>query len=647
MHRRIVLACALALAAAAQAAPYAVYFYPCGIQAGTTRRIVVGGQGLYGTLGGWITGEGVQIVRVTPVPGFPRARGKGQQKWMVDWIYELLEGKRSHHELPPEALTEDSDWHPNPWWYNMEQCDDLELSIIARDLFVPKNDLQASPSLADLVILDIAAAPDAKPGRREIILHDSSGVSAPYSFFVTAEPRIAEPYYQAPRMVKLKGAAKLDPVEPPVSFDGQIFPGETDEFYLRLKAGSNLTCALTGRELLPFLGDAVPGFFNPIIHLFDPQGNEVAWADDFFYLPDPVLVYKVPADGVYRLEVHDNLYRGRSDFVYTVACTVGDTDKPVYTPQERAFTCFPPPAAQEVPEEDERTVVRSGSLACPGRTVRHYFNVTRPYSRYRMELFARRQGSPLDGVLKLYGPIGTMPLAAAPLLATWDDSPAKLYDVRNLGSEEQPIIKTNMLYVGSILQVERDPAGIYTFERPGRYCVTVSDISGAGGEDYTYTLAISPVEPTFEVYGTASAYLMSPDTYDAQLKLRVLRLNGFKGPVTLDDTEDVVADSYEIDDIKGEAGLTMRKKDWRGVKCIQLTASARMPNGKKKIVRITPTDAAEQAFAYTHLVPQPGFFFCVPPEKGPMVVDSGQKKRGADHANGQACSKCHKDGRKK
>lgn len=645
--RTALAAALLFVAGAAVAAPYAVYFYPCGIQAGTTRRIVAGGQGLYRVRGGWITGGGVEIVRVMPVPGFPRARGKGQAKWMKDWFYELVDGTRSHHELPPQATTEDSDWHPNPWWYNMEKCDDVELAIVGRDMFVPKNDLQASPSLADLVILDIKAAPDAKPGRRDIILYDDNGVSVPYSFFVSSEPRIAEPLYQCPYAIKKHGEAKLDPIAPPVAFDGQIFPGETDVFYLRLKKGKFLTCAVTGRELLPFLGDAVPGFFNPIIHLFDPQDNEIACADDFFYLPDPVLTCQVPEDGVYRLEIHDNLYRGRSDFVYAIDCVETDEEQPLYTPQERAFKCFPPPAAQEVPQEDDLTVVRSGVLECPGRVVRHYFNVTRPYSRYRMELFARRQGSPLDGVLKLYGPVGTLPISAAPLLATWDDSPAKLYDVRNLGSEDQPIIKTNLLFTGSVLQVERDPAGQYTFEQPGRYCVTVSDISEAGGEDYTYTLAISPVEPTFEVYGTASAYLLSPDDYAANIKLRVLRLNGFKGPVRLDSTEDVEADSYEIDDIKGDSGLVLRKKGWRGVKCIQLTASAWLPNGKKKTVRITPTDPAEQAFAYTHLVPQPGFFFCVPPEKEPEIVQAGERKRGADHANGQACSKCHDDGRKK
>ena len=285
--------------------------------------------------------------------------------------------------------------------------------------------------------------------------------------------------------------------------------------------------------------------------------------------------------------------------------------------------------------------------------------------------------------MKLYGPMGSLPITAAPLLATWDGSPAKLFDVKNVGSEEQPIIKTNMLYVGSIIQVERDPVGQYLFEAPGRYCVTVEDIGGAGGEDYSYTLAISPEEPSFEVYGKYSSYLLRPkedgsNDYEATLQLHVLRLNGFKGAVVLDDTDDVQADSYEIDNIAGTAGLSFKKKDWKGVKCIQLTASAYMPNGKKKTVRVTPTDPAEQAFAYSHMLPQRGFFFCVPEEdvsediesRGEPVAAAGEvstnaveavsepdtkvkkmkkkkNRKGADHANGRPCSDCHQDKRRR
>lgn len=650
MHKKILPALLVAvMAITSLAAPYAVYYYPCGIQAGTTRRIIIGGQGLHKVQGGWITGEGVTITRVMPVPGFPRARGKGQGEWMRKWIHEVLDGTRQKHDLPEEATIEDSDWHPHPWWYNMHKCDFVELSIMARDMFVPKDDLQASPSLANLVILDIKADADAKPGRRDIIVFDDSGVSAPYSFFVSKEMRQEEPLYmdRCPYMIRKNGEPKLPPVTPPVVLDGQIFPGDVDVFYLKLKKNQDLVCSVTARELLPFLGDAVPGFFNAMIHLYDPQGEQVAYADDFFYLPDPILRYKVPQDGIYRFEIHDNLYRGRSDFVYAVECKIHDSDQVPFTPQERALHCFTPPSHHQIPQKSDKTIVMPGVLDCPGRTVRHYFEVKNPYSSYRMEVFARRQGSPLDATLKLYGPVGNLPLNAVPLLATWDQYPEKLFDVRNLGSDDLPIIKTNMLYTGSVLQFERDPVGEYVFEQPGKYCLTVEDISKAGGDEYTYTLAIQPQEPTFEVYATKSSFLMRKGDYSADIDFRVLKLNGFEGVITIDDTEDFTVETSEKDERMIEGRLSMKKTDWEGVKCLQLTASAEMPDGTKKTVRVTPTDPAEQAFAYTHLVPQPGFFFCAPLKKEPEIVkDLNIRKKGSDHANGQACNKCHQDGRK-
>jgi hypothetical protein len=131
------------------------------------------------------------------------------------------------------------------------------------------------------------------------------------------------------------------------------------------------------------------------------------------------------------------------------------------------------------------------------------------------------------------------------------------------------------------------------------------------------------------------------------MEFRILKLNGFDGEITIDDTDDFTVSTSQRDERIIEGRLSMSKDDWRGVRCLQLTASAHMPDGTKKTVRVTPTDPAEQAFAYTHLVPQPGFFFCAPLAKEPEIVkDLTMKKKGADHANGQACSKCHQDGRK-
>ena len=69
-----------------------------------------------------------------------------------------------------------------------------------------------------------------------------------------------------------------------------ILPGETDAFDLRLAAGRRYSFRTTARELQPYIGDAVPGFFNPILTLRDAQGATVAVADDESrFRPDPVV----------------------------------------------------------------------------------------------------------------------------------------------------------------------------------------------------------------------------------------------------------------------------------------------------------------------------------------------------------------------
>ena len=45
----------------------------------------------------------------------------------------------------------------------------------------------------------------------------------------------------------------------------------------------------------------------------------MAYADHFYFHPDPVIHYVVPADGDYILEIHDSIYRGREDFVYRLS----------------------------------------------------------------------------------------------------------------------------------------------------------------------------------------------------------------------------------------------------------------------------------------------------------------------------------------
>lgn len=48
----------------------------------------------------------------------------------------------------------------------------------------------------------------------------------------------------------------------------------------------------------------------------------MAYNDDFYHHPDSLLLFEVPADGKYSVEIYDAIYRSREDFVYRL--TIGE-----------------------------------------------------------------------------------------------------------------------------------------------------------------------------------------------------------------------------------------------------------------------------------------------------------------------------------
>lgn len=595
----VVSACAWATPSRG-ADPLTVYYYPSGLQVGTTNRVIVGGQHLGGLRGGWVSGTGVDVLSVERVPGFPLPLGNGQGGWVGAWLEAVLDGRpQDKPKLPPdEALR---GWTRYRLWETMDELPPLELSLVARDHYTPRNVLQMSPALSEMCVVTLAASPDATPGVRDVILYGDAGASAPHPFIITKDPHVPEPLFESPVRRRMREAAQRRAEEsgrpgevemghvPPVVFDGQIMPGETDRFRLRLKKGARLTCVLTGRELLPYLGDAVPGFFNPVLHLRDAYGHEVAAADDFHYLPDPVLTWEVAAAGDYVLEVHDNVYRGRQDFVYEIACYTGDGDRPLPTPQVNAFACFPPARSQEVGSVAAPGFIRSDCVDMPGRVVFHDFEVREP-DTWEFSLFARRLGSPLDGVLRLYGPMTELPLAFTPRLEEWDDV-------------------TNAVFAGSVPQVECDPIGTHAFTRAGRYRIAVTDTAGCGGEEFSYLLRAMPARPTFEVYSVKSSFLMRPWNPKITFKARVVRRNGFTGAVTFDETEDFTFEKGTIPAEASEAQIVAvaKNRTVMGMRSVQFTASLEVSGGGRVKIPVTPGDSVEQAFAYTHLLPARAF----------------------------------------
>lgn len=559
-------------ASLAAADPYIGYLYPAGAQAGTTVRVLVGGQNLQGIRDGIVPGGGVSIRSITAVPSFP-APDATQRKYLLEWLARIETGNR----IAPERPEKTDSWRKNLWWEKLDQLDLLERTIVTRNLCVRRNALQATPSLRQMAIVEISVAADAEPGAREFRLRGRNGITAPKLFYVDRAPHTAEPLYVRPGRPKPEFPLVK---QFPTVLDGQIMPGETDRFKLRLCAGKNYTLSLIGRKLQPFIGDAVPGHFQPVLRLLRPDGSEAAFADDEGFNPDPVLRFRPDADGDYLLEVRDNLYRGREDFVYRVAIEPREIP---YRFDEEPFTGLPriqaETAARRILRADETQVV-SGILSRPGEHVEFRFQA-KSGQKIVLDAAARRFGSPLDGVLRVTGSDGNV-------LAEADDSPSDL----NIGESLQQV----------------DPYLLLEAPADGVYRVELRDLTGAGGETYRYLLRIGPPRPDFQVY-TAKSMLNLPRKGTGKLKLHVIRQDGFNGPIQLSADDPAFRGETTIPADQNEFTLNIGNSSgkYREPFPVRIEAMAQI-DGKKIRKPVVPCDEFIQAFAYTHLLPTGEFY---------------------------------------
>ena len=565
---------ALALSVLSAPDPYVGYIYPAGIQAGATNRLVIGGQNLSRVSGVRFSRKGLHVIKIESVPNFQHPSAS-QRKHLKKWLDGIAAGNLDEPPLPDDPHIDE--WRSNSWWRVLGTLDAGKRAIVEHDLYIPKNALQATPSLRQKMLVTVVADASAELGRCELCLYGPTGMSAPRPFEVSSAPHVAEPLY-APSH---RPAPELPPVAVPeggdVMLDGQILPGATDAFLLKLAKGGRYTFRATARELQPYVGDAVPGFFNASLTLKDDNGATVAFADDEKrFRPDPVMRFVPTADGVYRLEIHDVLYRGREDFVYSIAVAEG--------------------AAEEGPRPDG-----ADGVVMPGKVARMEFRVERP-GRMSLEVFARRIGSPLDAVLTLRrSPDG-------PMLARWDDC-------------------TNAVFVGTIPQAECDPRGEFDFKESGRYVAEISDRTGHGGPDYFWRLHVRRSDHWFEVYSARSTMPLS-NAKPLGMKFHLLRHGGFDGDVRLEFPDGVkcvggVATS-KVDVVTAKLFGTGRRQI--EPLSVNVFATAKIDGA---IVRmpVVPCDEYEQAFAWKHLVPAESFL---------MTSTGGGKPKTKPRANKRA-----------
>jgi hypothetical protein len=513
---------ALSHIALAQPIPHAAYAYPAGGRQGTTFEITVGGQFLDGVKSAILSGPGAQAT-------------------VIDHFKPLTPAQATQLRDQAKELTE----KPSPTPEDRKAIAEIRAKLAT---FVRR---PTTPALAETVRLQISLAADAALGERELRLVTPNGLTNPVIFCVGQLPEISTAVQATPIEITL-----------PVLINGQIKPGGVDRFRFQATQGQHIVIAAKARELLPYISDAVPGWFQATLSLTNSQGREVQYADHFLFHPDPVLYYEIPADGAYTLEIHDSIYRGREDFVYRIEAgelpfvtsifplggrsgtddrrsssvalelkgwnlpsaklTEKTKNRPagIYPISARSGDLVSNPvpfAVDTLPETLDKEpnnrqqnaqrvtlpVIVNGRIDQPGDWDVFRFNA-RAGDEIVAEVHARRLDSPLDSILRLTD-------AAGRELAVNDDAEDK----------------------GAALLTHQADSRLY-FKLPARgaYYLHLGDVQGKGGPDYAYRLRISRPQPDFELR-VVPASLNARAGATVPVTVYALRRDGFAGDIAL------------------------------------------------------------------------------------------------------------------
>jgi hypothetical protein len=614
----------LALPALAQNTPRIGYVHPAGGRQGSSFQATVGGQSLAGVTNVHVSGGGVNCVVVAySRPMTPKE------------FNELRELRDKRRATRPGTRAGQPAASTNVW----TTTDEKRFAELTAQFEKNPPNRQGNPAISEVATLRVTMAANAAPGEREIRLGTPAGFSNPLRFYVGQLPEITAPPAQArPEVRRPEATANRRPAVPPTKtetrvtlpavLNGQVMPGEVDRYRFAARQGQRLVLAASARALIPYLPDAVPGWFQATLALSDAQGNELQYADDYRFNPDPVLFYEIPRDGDYVVEIKDSIYRGREDFVYRL--TVGELPFATAVFPLGAQTGATPevevkgwnlPAAKLTPDtsaagvlaltvrkddllsnpmpfavdplseareyepnssvrqaqEIKTSIILNGRIDQPGDTDLFRFEGGAG-DEIVAEVRARRLNSPLDSVLKLTDASGQQ-------LAFNDDHEDKAagLSTHHADSQLRATLPTN-----------------------GVYLIQLGDTQGKGGPEYAYRLRVSPPQPDFELrLAPATLNLRAGGT--VPVTVYALRQDGFTNDITLalkDAPAGFALGGAWIPGGQDQIRITLTAPPTDQAEPISLNLEGRATVQGRSLVRpVVPAEDMMQAFAYRHLVP--------------------------------------------
>lgn len=655
-----VLSLALLLAAVpfamAQPRPYIGFVYPAGGQQGTTFQVRLGGQNLDDPNAVLVTSPGV----TARVVEYNRRLNNQEQQLLTEQLRELRKS--------PAKVSGGGDTMMASDTMMMSAAERRHTPAGGRTAGAPSNliarlekrtrefvQTPACDSIASILIAEVSIAPDAEPGGRELRVVTARGVSNPLAFHVGQLPEFTrKPMLTAPKQIlgkeeqalrKRPASEVVERVTLPCTVNGQIASGEVNRYRFEARQGQRLVLATQARQLVPYIADAVPGWFQPVLTLYDASGKELAFADDYRFRPDPVILFEAPRDGDYVCAITDAIYRGREDFVYrltlgelpfvtSVFPLGGPADAPGnplvkgWNLDRASLRARPAPASDGVargipageagrPEPIVTTLVavRDGLISNPIPFA--HDSLPEAVEKEPNDAPARAQKVTLPVILN-----GLVDRAedwdVFQFSGRADDLVVAEVQARRLESPLDSVLKLTDAS-GRVLALNDDCEDLATglnthhadshllarLPADGVYFVHLGAIDRRGGEEYGYRLRLSPPQPDFALRvvpssvslrsrgtATVSVFALRKDACTNAIKLTLLDPpRGFSAaPVTLAGTQAVVRLTLKTDLVSSQESVSLK-----------IAGTARV-DGRELVRVAVPAEDRMQAFLWRHLV---------------------------------------------
>jgi hypothetical protein len=626
------------------------YVYPAGCRQGATSEHIIAGQYLNGVTNVFVSGTGVKAV----ITDYFRATTQGEARQLqlkLDGLIEKrqflasknpslgpLKGKgvKSKSSLPPKTPGELAKKYANATW---TAEDDRMVAEIRKKLATVVR-RPANPAISELVTVQVTAAPDAELGPREIRLALAGGLSNPLVFCVGQLPEFSE---KASRVITEQKSAVAKTafgpkstktradmqVKLPATVNGQILPGEVDRYRFTAAKGQKLVITVSARQLIPYISDAVPGWFQATLSLYDSKGRELAYDDDFRFNPDPVLYHEIPVDGEYVIEVKDSIFRGREDFVYRI--TISET--PFVT------SIFPlgGPAGAKTSVELKGWNLPSATWTLDARNLApgiHPFTVLKDnrisnLMPFALDTLPECVAEESDG-RKSHAQHVTLPIIVNGRIEKPDDADVFCFEgkageqivaevmARRLNSPLDSVLKLTDV-TGNQVAFNDDHtdkgAGLtthhadsyisVTLPKDGTYLLHLSDTQHQGGPEYGYRLRISAPQPDFALRVVPSS-ISARASATVPVTIYALRKDGFAGEiaVALKKAAGFKLAGAKIPAKEDKLKITLTAPSSSRDEPVTLQFEGRATINGQEIVRAAvPAEDRMQAFEYRHLVP--------------------------------------------